>query len=288
MSTPASRVRAPTAAPCLAVLGPGLVGSYLGAAAQAAFAIPGPSGRLRYRRIRLPDATRGWSPQVTDLAQLPPDCLVLVTCRTHQVPWPQLPMTALVAQNGLGQLRPVAVCFLALDVDADGSVSARGPAPRLVLARPQRSWAGVVRAWRASGIRCEVVEDVQPAQWEKAILNATVGPLCLATGLGMGAVWGDPALQRLVLDATAEGERIARACGVTVAPGLRGRAEQFFAQMRDHLPSVVRDPGELPAVLGVLLARARTHAIATPALSRIAREAERAVRARLPVRGASA
>ncbi len=31
---------------------------------------------------------------------------------------------------------------------------------------------------------------------EKAFLNATVGPLCLATGLGMGAVWRDAGLRR--------------------------------------------------------------------------------------------
>ena len=250
------------------IFGPGLVGSFLGAAANAS------SARSRHappieRLVELPNGRMRWCPRhVIDIGcdtMLP----LLVCTRVHHTPWQLLPVNALAAQNGLGQPIPVIVCFLALDQAADGVIRCLG-IPRLVVPQAESTlstWAAVFAAWRSAGLIVDVVADCAPAQWEKTILNATVGPLCLATGLSMAEVWATSDLRRLILAATSEGQRIARHHGVDIAPGIEERAAELFARIGAHRPSVMTDAGELPHVLGYL----RRHAVeAIPALDRIA------------------
>ncbi len=249
------------------IFGPGLVGSFLGAAAQAPIAITRqPTTAAAARWVDLPSGRVCWQPQLLSAAPratLP----LLVTTRFHHTPWSTLPKATLAAQNGLGQPLPVAVCFLALDQAVDGVVRCLCT-PRVVVAQHLiGTWGSVFDAWHAAGIHVEVAADSAPAQWEKAILNATVGPLCLATGLSMGEVWAEPDLRAVVLTATGEGEQIARHQQVHLAPGLAERATDFFARIGGHRPSVMADPGELPHVLGYLRHHAREP---TPALDRIA------------------
>jgi hypothetical protein len=263
------------------VFGPGLVGCYLGAAASATAVVAGPSGRVRTVRVRLPVGERDFAPRLTDLRQAAGP--LLVASRAHRTPWDALPSGCLAAQNGLGQPVPVAVCFLAVDLDGDGVLHATGAQPRVAVGPLSAGWRPVIAAWREAGIAVDELADVAPAQWEKAILNATVGPLCLASGLGMAAVWRDPDLRRLVVAATHEGEAIALSNGIAVTAGLADRAAAFFDRVGDHRPSVVADPGELPWVLGRLRTAARAPA---PALERIAAMVAAAVSpAQAPGRG---
>ena len=260
------------------ILGPGLVGSLLGAAGGATHVVTGPSGQVRGHRVRLADGLRDWTPQrvATPAAGTP----TLVATRTPDTPWSRLGTNCLVAQNGLGQPRPTIACFLAVDQDDDDTVHWTGPRPRIVLEPPHRSWDPVLGAWEDAGIAVERVADAEPARWEKAILNATVGPLCLATGASMATIWSDPALRRLALAATAEGDAIAAAAGVAIAPGLLDRADAFFAQAGGHRPSLLDDPRELPWVLDVLLDAAQAHDVSAVSLLEIARRCRGAVPAR--------
>ena len=256
-----------------AVLGPGLVGTYLGAACAAPLAIGRIPGGIIDAVVALPQGARRWLAPCVTLAQRG-DLPVLLATRCHQTPAMQhvLPTDTLAAQNGLGQTLPVVVCFMAIDRLADGVVRAVGPRPRLVLADPGPQWTAVVQAWQASGIQVDVVADVRPAQWEKTILNATVGPLCRARRVSMAALWADPAARRVVLTATAEGIAVARASGIDLDAQVLVRAEAFFAAVGAHTPSVIADAGELPWVLGALGDAARRVALATPALAAIAHE----------------
>lgn len=252
------------------VIGPGLVGSFLGAAASAAGVVCGPSRGPRARRAVHAGSAREWDPRLlTPEEARAADLPLLVATRVHQTPWAALPGHARCAQNGLGQRLPVITCFFAVDEDAD-AVRAVGVRARVVLAPAPRAWDAVLAAWSAFGIAVEVVDDPRPAQWEKTILNATVGPLCLAFGLGMGDVWADAALRRLTMSATAEGVRIAAAAGVHLRPGLMERAQAFFPAVGQHRPSVVADPRELPWVLGALVREAQRTGTPAPALVRIA------------------
>ncbi len=256
------------------VFGPGLVGSFLGAAAGSALAIAGPSGAVRAHSIALAGQRIAWQPRLVRLEEVTSELAaglpLLVAARVHQTPWELLPAAARAAQNGLGQPRAVVTCFFAVDRAADGVLSATGPAPRVVVSTADGGWAAVFAAWQARGLSVEECADPRPAQWEKTVLNATVGPLCLATGLSMGAVWADLPLRRLVLDATAEGDELARSCGVASTPGMVERAQTFFAQVGAHRPSLLSDPGELPWVLGSLLDHAQRCQRAVPHLQRIA------------------
>jgi ketopantoate reductase len=155
---------------------------------------------------------------------------------------------------------------MAIDRCADGTITSVGVTPRLVVGPLAAIWQPVLQAWRTAGIVVEEVADARPAQWEKTILNATVGPLCLATGKSMAEVWNDPELQQLALAATAEGEAIALNQGIHIAPHLCARAHAFFERVGCHRPSILRDPGELPSILGHLRSCAHTP---TPALDRI-------------------
>ena len=248
------------------VVGPGLVGSYLGIAAEAAAWRPGPSGRPRADRARLPDGRlRSWSAD-GDGRGLPH----LVCTRVPHTPWAQLPRLSLLAQNGMGQDRPCIACFMAVDRAADGTVGHVGPTPRLVVPPLAPAWRPVLSAWRACGIGVEEVADNRGARFEKLILNATVGPLCLATGLTMRAVWADAEWRTLVRGATAEGVAVARALAIPVATDLLARGDDFFARAGDHQPSVCTDPCELPWILGYLGARVHEAGLTCPAITRIA------------------
>lgn len=250
------------------VFGPGLVGCFLGAAAGAPWVVAGASGRPRARLVRLDGRVVAWTPHV--LAAPTTGSPVLVATRIHRTPWADLPAEVLAAQNGLGQPRPVATCVFAVDLDADGVLHATGPRPRVVVGPLSGAWSPVLRAWEAAGIQVDQVADPRGAQWEKAVLNATVGPLCLATGRTMAGVWDDPALRQLTLEATAEGEALGRAAALPLEPGMVARATVFFNAVGDHHPSVVRDAGELPWVLGALLDAADRQRMAAPALRQIA------------------
>jgi len=218
--------------------------------------------------VRLNDRVLRWTPQV--LPSPSTDLPLLVATRVHRTPWASLPTEVLAAQNGLGQPRPVATCMFAVDLDADGVLHATGPRPRVIVGPLASVWSPVLSAWEAAGILVERVPDARGAQWEKAVLNATVGPLCLATGRTMAAVWDDPVLRRLTLEATAEGEALGHAAALPLTPGMIERATAFFAAVGDHHPSVVRDAGELPWVLGALLDAADRQQTAVPALRHIA------------------
>lgn len=239
---------------------------------MATEAVPGASQRCAAERVLLPVSKRTgeriWQPRLVAQSHLP----LLVTTRCHQTPWSVVPTGALVVQNGLGQPRPVVTAFMALDV-IDGVLTALGPAPRLVVMQQMEQWQPVLRAWRDAGLQVEEVADPRPAQWEKAILNATVGPLTLTrsgAAATMKAVWADPIARALVLAATEEGLAIAHAEGIRLAAGVVERASAFFSAIGDHVPSCRRDPGELPHIHGPLLAAAARHGVAAPVLTAIA------------------
>ena len=249
------------------VVGAGLLGSFLGAAGQADWASRRRPGAI-CESVQLPGGQVRWSP--AERALTPASTPTLLAMRCHHAPWHDLPQAPLLAaQNGLGQPCPVVVCFFGVDRRPDGVITATSGRPHLVIGRPADPWLETVAAWRTAGLQVDEVEDIRPAQWEKAILNATVGPLCLATGWSMREVWQDDHLRRLVLLATSEGVAVAAASGIALRPGMIERTVTFFDRLGNHRPSLLSDPGEVPWVLGRLLQAADEHALPTPALASI-------------------
>ena len=250
------------------VFGAGLVGSYLGALGGAQQAMRRHAAVIN-ERIRAVGHTISWHPE--SLGHLPEDGPLLVATRCHQTPWKRVRPGWLAAQNGIGQTCPVMVCFCAIDRAADGSIfHCSQQQPRLVLAKHQPMWTAAIEHWRAHGILVEEVADVTPYQWEKAILNATLGPLCLATGKSMAKLWSENEMKSLVLEASAEGLHIAKSIGVIIPDGFIQRTISFFDQVGNHRPSIIADCGELSWLFNPLLEAADNHHLPCPALRRIA------------------
>ncbi len=265
------------------VVGAGLVGTFLGALAGADAAVCGPTGWDGPRRVRRPGDGRllTWEPE---LLTVPAPGPCLIATRVPDTPGSLLSPSAWLAQNGLGQPGRVLACFVAVDRTGEGIYRETAGRPRLVVPTAGPEWVPVIAAWRDAGLVVEEVPDTLPARWEKCILNATVGPLCLATGRSMRAVWRDPELRALSLRATEECLGLARYAGVGCAPDLRERAAAFFAACGPHRPSVVADPSELPWVLGYLETLRQNRAdCACPALAEIVKRVGRVVPADLLV-----
>lgn len=260
------------------VCGAGLVGCFLAAAGGFTAAVPRPSGRPLDERICLPNGeVQRWRPRSVHLPCAAP---VLVATRCGQTPDAQLdPQRTLLAQNGLGQELPTAACFFAVDRDDDGVIFSSDPAPRVVLSDAHGIWTPTIAAWRASGLRVELVTEsgLRAARWEKCLLNATVGPLCLATGMSMAAVWRDRELRARVLATLDEGAELAARMGITLAADWQQRACAFFARVGEHRPSILDAPDELAWVFPPLFAAGERCGMDLPALRRIADQVESAV-----------
>ncbi len=253
------------------VYGPGMVGSFLGALAGAERVVCGPSGRIRASTAQIQDRRYTWSPQSCVVPD--PNDLLLICTRVHtSVPIAE-EASSLFVHNGLHDKQMAALCFFAVDV-CEERVRLTGSQNRIVLPTLPEQWAPVIQAWQQAGLHVEQVANTQTAMWEKLILNATVGPLCLATGLSMSAVW--ESYQADVMAATAEGLRIAETHDVICDQHLLHRASTFFSDVGAHVPSVVRNHGEIDATLGALLRAAQHACCACPALERIAEKLSRA------------
>lgn len=249
------------------IVGPGLVGSYLGAACGAETYLEG--HRPRAREILLPTGPVTWEPR-------PIGCLqqgvpTIVCSRLHQTNWSMLPQASLAAQNGVETHIPTMACFMAVDMEPDGLLRAVGPRARLVIPPCDEAFRPVIEAWRSSNLIIEECADCMAPRWEKLILNLTVGPLALATGWSMTRIWADRPLRALVLQATDEAVALCRADGIDCDPHLADTASGFFAKVGDHQPSVCRDPGELPYIFAPvrsLMDRIRTPCPAIESLMR--------------------
>lgn len=257
----------------ITLIGPGLVGCWLGILGGLDRVIPGRSGRLRGVAALAPDGCElHWRPGLTQTSAGP----ALICTRIPDTPQTR-PAGSLAVQNGLSQACPVGVLLGAIDQDHQGRLHATGPAPRLVLPPLAPAWTPLLSAWRRRGVEVQAVADTAPARWEKCILNATVGPLCLATGCTMAQVWRRE--RALVFAATAEGADIARASGIALPPGLTDRAARFFDAVGAHRPSVLDDPRELDGVLGPLLAAAAQTGLPSVALGTIRERCAAALKA---------
>lgn len=161
------------------------------------------------------------------------------------------------------------IATLAVDKAAgDGHLRLLSPAPRLDLPRLDPVWAPVINRWRTAGLTVVQHNDLAPWRWGKAILNASLGPLCLATGQDMRSIWASPN-RSLVRSAVTEGAQIAQRSGVHLPASFARRAFRFFAGVGPHRPTCCAHPDEIETYLDPLLQTADRYAIAAPALRRI-------------------
>jgi 2-dehydropantoate 2-reductase len=147
---------------------------------------------------------------------------------------------------------------------------------RLVIGAP--AGAADVTALAASlgvgGLDIEPTDDIRAAVWNKLFLNVAFNPVAMLTGARFGVLLDDAGIRELAMTMLEEAMAIAVAAGVTVPRGLAGRLLDPGQPGREHKASMLQDleagrRTELDAVLGAVVALARTLGVAVPTLETV-------------------
>jgi 2-dehydropantoate 2-reductase len=266
----------------IAVVGSGAVGGFYGAKlARSGHDVTFVARGAHLRAIR----ERGllvWSPLGDFIVRAPaeedttaigPVDLVIYAVKTYDnatalpllAPLVREDTAVLTLQNGVDSADEVAAAvgedavlggatYIATAIAAPGLIEQTGVHRRIVFGevfgeRPEVSprVQTIAAAFREADIVVEVVADARVPLWEKFIYLAPFAAFTGAARLPIGPLWADPETRRLFVAAAYEVERIARAGGVTVAPGLEARVAKYMESI----------PGETRSSLLIDLSRGR-------------------------------
>jgi 2-dehydropantoate 2-reductase len=126
------------------------------------------------------------------------------------------------------------------------------------------------RVLREASIDVIVPPDIRRAKWQKLAWNASFNLVCALSGATIGTILDSPDARRLVEDAMAEVETVAKAEGVAFEvdyiPRVLRLAERLHRAVR---PSTLQDrdkrrPLEHDALSGAVVRFGERHGIATP------------------------
>jgi 2-dehydropantoate 2-reductase len=119
-------------------------------------------------------------------------------------------------------------CLMFSWAEAPGRIRHVGQPPRVVMGeRPGTAlgarFAPLVAALQAAGAGAEVSEDVEAGAWAKLLLVEPKGTLGAVTRADSATLCGTPETRALLQALIAEGEAVARARGVRLAPDVAAR-----------------------------------------------------------------
>lgn len=311
-----------TPTPRIAIVGCGALGSYYGARLSRAghdvrFLLRSDYEAVRTSGVRIvgPDGEFTAQPGVArDPVEIGPCDLVLIGLKTTaNGAFPRLlgplvgPETAfLTLQNGLGNEETLAdlwgptrvlggLCFVCLNRIAPGVIHhlAHG---RIVMGeyqRPRSPRSGQIAAWfRAAGVACEEVDNLEQAHWEKLVWNIPFNGLGVASAAGLPAVLagrvpkdqplgpclptdvllGDARWTALVWELMQETIRAARAQGLAVPGSAADDQMRNTREMGSYRASTLIDferglPLEIESLFAEPLRRAQAAGVPTPRLA---------------------
>lgn len=165
------------------------------------------------------------------------------------------------------------VVYSACTVREPGVVFTEHAQFRVILGEPDGSLSSRVQLLSEALVRgrfpSPVVQNIRVAVWEKLMGNIVSGPMAVASGSGMSAIMGLPAVQRVAVAAMNEAVAIADALGCR--PEIDPEARVKGAGRLAHKPSILQDleagrPMEIDAQSVVPLEIARKLGIDTPTL----------------------
>ncbi len=311
-----------TLTPRIAVVGCGALGGFYGARLSRAGHDVRFLARSDYEVVRT-EGVRVLGPEgeftahpgvARDPAEIGPCDLVLIGLKTTaNGAFPRLlgplvgPQTALLTlQNGLGNEEVLAdlfgaarvlggLCFVCLNRISPGVIHhlAHG---RIVMGeyqRPRSSRSGQIAAWfRAAGVACDEVDNLEQAHWEKLVWNIPFNGLGVASAAGLAGVRGgrlsmdqplgqclptdgllsDPGWTELVRELMHETIRAARAQGLAVPESAAEDQIRRTREMGSYRASTLIDferglPLEIESLFGEPLRRAQAAGVATPRLA---------------------
>jgi 2-dehydropantoate 2-reductase len=274
-----------TAAPRVAVVGPGAIGATIAAAAQRGGAELVLCGRTALERLVVePDngvveVVEG--PVLTDPAAVEPADFVMLAVKAHQTeaagPWLRAlagPGTVVVVlQNGVEQARlvspyaPAATILPAVvwfPAESIGRIRLRG-APRVTLPEgPEAARVGTV----LPGVEVQQSADFTTEMWRKLVVNAVAGLLVLARR--RAGMFRRPDVAGLACAYAVECVAVARAEGADLPDAVADElVAEFQSYPEDLGSSILFDaeagrPLEWDARNGVVNRLGAKHGIATP------------------------
>jgi len=230
---------------------------------------------------------------VTDPADLPDADLTIVATKATELEDAaarlegRLPRTAIMTvQNGLGAEDVVrrhghwplisAVTFMSGTRHSDTHVEYildtetwLGPYEGTPFERVQEAGKLI----EESGLKVEVLSDLQPAQWSKLIFNATVNGVAALTGLphdrSFAARETASDLGHLVYELMEEGKRVAAAAGIELHDDPWEMNVHATQRGSAHYPSMLEDvearrPTEIELINGSLVREAERAGVAAP------------------------
>ncbi|GBQ40652.1 2-dehydropantoate 2-reductase [Komagataeibacter saccharivorans] len=290
--------------PRILVVGAGAVGGYFGARLAAAghdvtFLVrPGRLRQIRADGLHLVSAAgnASISPQMmtTDEITHPYD-IVLLSVKAYSLAQAMDDFSAAVGVetcivpllNGMCHLDVLAerfgadavlggTCFIVSTLDADGRIVQTGPQPRLSYG--ERSGVDTPRvhaisaALSAPGFDTVLSPHIMQDMWDKWVLLASLGTLCCLMRGTVGDVARQPYGQDFARATVAECVAVAGASGHPPADGVVERTIRMLtAESSTLTSSMFRDLSQGAAIeagqiIGDLVARARSYAVATPIL----------------------
>jgi 2-dehydropantoate 2-reductase len=162
--------------------------------------------------------------------------------------------TVLTLQNGVDSVNDLAACigrepviggttYIATALSAPGVIDQTGTHRRIVFGEVfgRLPWLfprvqALHEALAAADIQSDAVDDGRVPIWEKFIFLVALAGFTGASRLPIGPLWADPEIRAQFLDACREVERLARAEGVQVAPGVIDRIATYV----DGIPGTMR------------------------------------------------
>lgn len=129
----------------------------------------------------------------------------------------------------------------------------------------------------ASGLRAEVLDDIQSFIWTKLAMAGTMSSLSALTRLRIGGIAGSAPGRELMAMMIGEIASVAQAQGITLdRDAILARADGVFAAVPDHVPSMAADlragrRTENEALAGAVSREGARLGVATPICDAIAR-----------------
>jgi 2-dehydropantoate 2-reductase len=93
----------------------------------------------------------------------------------------------------------------------------------------------------ASGLHTEHTDQIVPMVWRKSVMNASMNPVCAATGLTMTQAMGDPMTFAVIDALIKECLAVARANEIHLGWDYYQNAVDYLSNAGDHKPSMLMD-----------------------------------------------
>jgi len=120
-----------------------------------------------------------------------------------------------------------------------------------------------------AGLETQFTPDIKKYEWEKALLNAALSPVCALTRKPMKDMMDFELTEQLVEELLREGIEVAEAAGVTFDEGFFEHAVQYLKKAGYHKTSMHQDiergtPTEIDWINGPIVEQGRALGIETP------------------------